>query len=290
MTACSEDVLWITDLKILQKVKIQGRSLKIVDQKNIEILGMACTQTKDVLFVTKESSVVKQISNQTGEMTDSKYEVENLELSAIHVNPDGKVTVGAFSGEISFPAVGRRVVIVMDRSGKHETTYEYDRQGNPIFTIINNITRTKNGNIFVVDTLSRDWIGRLVVLSEDGDVLNTFSGLSDMNTNEMSDSDSESKSDSASDSGSESESDSDSFKPVCVITTPSDNIIVSNIDSGILFFLNSSGNLMSWYDINKVGIFNPICFCINESGHTYIGCFTYEDSSDNAKIYEVDIL
>ncbi|CAC5424232.1 unnamed protein product [Mytilus coruscus] len=240
MTSCSEDVFWISGQDILQKVKIEGGSLKIIDQKNIEILGMACTQSKDLLVVEKESSVVKQISNLTGEMTDSKYEVEDLELSAIHVNPDGKVTVGAYSSDIGFPTEGRRVVIVMDRSGKYETTYEYDRQGKPIFTLIINITRTKNGNIYIVDTLSKDGRGRLVILSEDGDILNTFSGLSEINRKEMSDSDSKSKSDSDSNSDSdlesESDSDSDSFKPVCVITTPSDNIILSNFDNGILFF------------------------------------------------------
>ncbi|VDI77862.1 Hypothetical predicted protein [Mytilus galloprovincialis] len=294
MTACSEDVLWISDTHILQKVKIEGSSLKIIDQIDIEILCMAYTQSKDLLLVAKESSVVKQINDQTGEITDSKYKVEDLEISAIHINLDGKVTVGAYNGEISFPAKGRRAVIVMNRSGRHETTYEHDgRQGNPLFTLISNITRTKNGNIYVVDTLSKDMEGRLVILSENGDVLNTFNGLSKISTKDMSDSDSEKKSDSDSDSylesDSESESVSDSFQPVCVFTTPSDNLILLNFDNGILFLLNSSGNLISWYDTNKIGIINPISFCMT-SEHTYIGCFTYEDSNDNAKIYEVDIL
>ncbi|XP_063446893.1 uncharacterized protein LOC134726420 [Mytilus trossulus] len=290
MTACSDNVLWISGRNKLQKAKIEGTSLKITDQKDIEIYGMALTQSKDLLLIAKESSVVQLINNQTGEMTDSVYEIEDLELSAIHVNPDGKVTFGAYNGEMSFPTEGRRVVIVMDRSGKFETTYEYDRQGKPLFTLITGITRTNNSNICVVDTISNDWVGRLVILSEDGDVLNTFSGLS----NEMSDSESKfdsERSDSESDTDPDTESDSDpsSFKPMCVITTQSDNIIVSNLDNGFLLFLNNSGNVLSLYDTNKIGIDNPISFCMT-SEHMYIGCFTNEDSSDNAKIYEVDIL
>ncbi|VDI08156.1 Hypothetical predicted protein [Mytilus galloprovincialis] len=298
MASCSEDVLWITNQAVVQKVRIEESSLKIIDQKDIEILGMACTQSKDLLLIAKESSIVKQISNQTGEITDSKYEVEDLEISAIHVNPDGKVTVGAYSGEISIPAVGRRVVIVMDRSGKHETTYQYDRQGKLLFTFILNITRTNNGNIFVVDTLLKDGRGRLVILSEDGEVLNTFSGLLETDSREMSDSDLESKSDSesesesesTSDSESESDSTSDSFKPANVFTTPSDNIILSNFDNGILFFLNNAGNLISWCDTNRVGIIHPYSFCTTGSGQIYIGCFTSGGSNDNAKIYAVDLL
>lgn len=66
----------------------------------------------------------------------------------------------------------------MDRSGENETTYEYDKQDKPIFTNVSNITRTKNGNICVVDILSEDDAARVVVLNENGDVLNTVSGNS----------------------------------------------------------------------------------------------------------------
>lgn len=41
MSAGSEDSLWITDQNVLQEVKIEGKILKIVAQKDIEIDGMA---------------------------------------------------------------------------------------------------------------------------------------------------------------------------------------------------------------------------------------------------------
>ncbi|XP_063402663.1 uncharacterized protein LOC134686805 [Mytilus trossulus] len=265
MAACCEDTLWITDCKILQKVKIEGMSLKIIDQKDIGIYGMASTPSKDLLLVTAGPRL-KQISGQTGEMTDSLYEVKGLEeTSAVHVNSDGKVTVGAFSGEIVFPAVGRRVVVVMDKHGKHETTYENDRQGNPIFTYVLKITRTKNGNICVVDILSEDERGRVVILSEDGDVLNIFSGHPEVNTDKI------------------------PFKPMCAFTTPSDNIIVSNLNHNI-YFLNNSGNYIGYCDTSIKGIILPRSFCSTEAGHTYVGCVVPNGSSDKAKIYEVNFL
>ncbi|CAG2241912.1 unnamed protein product [Mytilus edulis] len=58
MTSCSEDVLWISNQAVLQKVRIEESSLKIIDQQDIEILGMACTQSKDLLLVAKRSSMI----------------------------------------------------------------------------------------------------------------------------------------------------------------------------------------------------------------------------------------
>ncbi|XP_052093363.1 uncharacterized protein LOC127729589 [Mytilus californianus] len=264
MIACSEGTLWITNFKVLQKVEIEGRRLKIINQKEINIWDIACTPSKDLLLADG-GSILKQISDQTGEVTKTKYEVKGLHLSAVYVNQDGKVTVSAFNGKLVYPAVGRRVVTVMDGSGKHETIFEYDRQGRPIFSHVLSITRTKNGNIFVVNKLSADHSGRVVILSEDGDVLNTFSGNSEVNTDEI------------------------LFQPLRVFTTPSDNIIISNLTHSILYFLNNSGNYIGWRNTKKVGIIYPRSFCSTEAGHTYVGCVTSEDSSDNAKIYEIII-
>ncbi|XP_076079230.1 uncharacterized protein LOC143049502 [Mytilus galloprovincialis] len=260
----SGEELWITDQKVLQKVKIEGNSLRIVAQKDIKIFGMAVCPSKDLLLVKRQS--LKQISDQTSEVTQSKYEVKGLRLSAVHVNSDGSVTVGAYSGKVVYPAAGRRVVIVMDINGKHETTFEYDRQGNHIFTYVKNITRTKNGNTCVVDKLSEDNRARVVILSEDGDVLNIFNGHPEVNTDKI------------------------PFKPIRIITTPIDTIVVSSHNINFLFFINNCGNLIRWCNMSEIGIFYVNTFCISKSGRIYIGCGTPEGSSDNAKIYEVNIL
>ena len=262
----SENPLWITDGKVLLKVKKEGKSLKTIAQNDIKIHGMAFTPCKNLLLVCNGSRLM-QICDQTGEVTESKYDVKGLEqISAIHINSDGAVTVGAFNGKVVYPAVGRRVVIVMDRNGKLKTTFEYDRKGNPIFTYVKNITRTKHGNTCVVDRLSEDDRGRVVILNEDGDVLNIFKGSPEVNT------------------------ETEPFEPIRAVTTPSDNIVISSLNNEILFFLNSSGNLIRWFDMEEIGIFNILSFCISESGRIFIGCGTPEGSSDNAKIYEVNTL
>ncbi|XP_063425285.1 uncharacterized protein LOC134708569 [Mytilus trossulus] len=264
MAACSDDTLWVTDFKVLQKIKIEGSTSTIIEQKTIMCWDMACTPLKDLLLADG-GSILKQISDQTGEVTKTKFEVKGLRLSAVYVNRDGTITVGAFSGEVVYQAVGRRVVIVMDESGKHEAIYEYDRKGNPIFTFVLNITRTRNGNIFIVDRLSKNYTGRVVILSEDGDVLNTFSGNPEVNTEKI------------------------LFQPIRVFTTPSDNIIISNLTHCILYFLNNSGNYIGWKDTSKLGIIYPRSFCSTEAGHTFVGCVKPKNSSDNTKLYKIII-
>ncbi|VDI04245.1 tripartite motif-containing protein 71 [Mytilus galloprovincialis] len=265
IAACSEDTLWINDQNTIQKVKIEECRLKEIVQKEVFALGMACTSSKDLLFISG-GSVLKQISDQTSEVTNSVYDVKSfLSISAVYVNPDGKVIVGALNGDLVYPAVGRRIVVVMDKSGKHENTYEYDRHGKPLFTYVWNITRTKNGNSCVVDRLSKDHRGRVVILSEDGDVLNTFSGNPEVNTEKK------------------------PFHPFRAFTTHSDNIAVSNLGSSILYILNSSGKFIQCCDLNKVGISRPYSFSVADSGHIFVGCTVASGSSDKAKIYEVNI-
>ncbi|CAC5425711.1 unnamed protein product [Mytilus coruscus] len=254
--------MWIASQDILQKVKIEGRSLRIIEKKDIKIFGIALTPSKDILVIAG-GSTLKQICGLTGEMTDSKYKVKDLTLSAVHVNADGKVIVGAYSGKVVYPAVGfRQVVIIMDRNGNHESTYEYDTQGNPLFTNIKSITRTMNGNICVADKLFEDNRGRVIILGENGDVLNIFKGHSEVNTDKV------------------------PFQPSLVFTTQSDNIVVSSLTHNI-YFLNSAGNYIGWCKTSKIGILYPRSFCSTETGQTYAGCVTLKDSSCKAKIYEV---
>ncbi|CAG2192795.1 unnamed protein product [Mytilus edulis] len=224
MTACAEDMLWISNSNRLQKVRIEGNSLKIIHEKQMRVYDMVCTQSKDLLLVSV-GSVLIQISDQTGEITNSKYEVQDLELTAVHVNSHGKVTVGAFIGKLYNPAIGRRVVI---------------------WTSCLKILK-----------------GRVVILSEDGDVLNTFSDPPEVKV---------------------------AFKPKHAFTTPSDRIIISDFTNDLLYVLTSSGNLIKWFDTKLLRIPTPYSLCISNSGHTYIGCVTGTKSSDNAMLYKVNIL
>ncbi|VDH96988.1 Hypothetical predicted protein [Mytilus galloprovincialis] len=260
-----DNSLWISDNNVLQKVKPVEHKLTVESTFNIKVYGMAVTPTGDVLLAVGVP-VLKQISGKTGELTDSIYSVKPTHPSAIYVTKDGKVIVGGCGGKSAFPVSGRRPVFVMNQKGEHETIYEHDKNNIRIFTYPVSITSTDNGNICVVDELSEDFRGRIVVLNRDGDILQIYTGHHEVNNENK------------------------PFKPVYIVTTPSDNIIVTELSIYIFHILNNCGHLITHYNIGDIGISWPYSLCFTRTaGQLYIGCTRGVGSSEKGKLYEVHI-
>ncbi|XP_071133124.1 uncharacterized protein [Mytilus edulis] len=249
----------------VDKVKPVGHELTVQSTFNIEVYGLAVTPTGDLLLVP-DGSVLKQISGKTGELTDSIYNMSPLDPISIHVTKDGKVIVAAKSGGSAWPATGRRVIFVMNKKGERETIYEHDKNNIRLFIYPLSITSTDNGNICLVDQLSKEYRGRVVVLNRDGDILQIYSGHDEINNED------------------------NPFHPVNIVTTPSDNIIVAQLNNNIFHILNNCGHFIMHYNVGDAGISSAysLCFTRNEE-QLYIGCSTEVGSSEKAKLYEVHI-
>lgn len=61
-----------------------------------------------------------------------------------------------------------------------ERTWKYDNDNRKIFTSPRLLSSASNGNIFVSDILSKELDGRIVILKEDGGILNTYTGHRDI--------------------------------------------------------------------------------------------------------------
>ncbi|XP_071133123.1 uncharacterized protein [Mytilus edulis] len=265
LSLCPDNSLWISDQDVIQKVKPVERKLTVESTFNIKVYGLAVTPTGDLLLVP-DGSVLKQISGKTGELTDSIYNMSPLDPISIHVTKDGKVIVAAKSGGSAWPATGRRVIFVMNQKGEHETIYEHDKNNIRLFIYPLSITSTDNGNICLVDQLSKEYRGRVVVLNKDGDILQIYSCHDEINNED------------------------NPFQPVNIVTTPSDNIIVAQLNNHIFHILNNCGHLIMHYNVGDAGISSAysLCFTRNEE-QLYIGCSTEVGSSEKAKLYEVHI-
>lgn len=264
LSLCPDNSMWISDQKILQRVRPVESKLKVISTLNLEIYDMAITSTGDLLL-SSGGSVLKQISGDARNLTDSVYNVSPLYYTAIHVAKDGKVIVGVKSGGDQYTTKGRRAIIVMNQKGEHETVYEHDKSNIRIFTYPESITSTDNGNIYVVDQFSED-NGRVVVLSQHGDILQIYTGHPDTNADDK------------------------TFKPTTVVATPSNNLIVKVKSSDILHILNCCGQLITCYDVGDIGIWMPYSFSFTKNkGQLYIGCNTAAGSEDNRKLHEVII-
>ena len=265
LSIMSDNSLWIscTTQGVLQYVKFEGNRLKVIANVNLDIFGMAVSPTNNVILVTNGAKLKQINASETPE--DSKYSIHPLQPISLHITSDGKMLVGGWSKGPAFPVTGRRVVIMMDKEGVNEIIMDLDKNGKPLFSYPLDITSTRNGNIFVVDRLSNDSIGRVVVLSQNGELLHLYTGSSDTNTKRG------------------------VLKPERIVATGADNVILSDMYTNTLHFLNNSGLLIMIFETSDMGIIFPMSMCFNTAGQLYVGCSNSKGSSDNAKLFQLNI-
>ncbi|XP_063435806.1 uncharacterized protein LOC134716733 [Mytilus trossulus] len=253
-----DDSLWISNGadKVLQRVKPEGTKLNILSSFNTKVYDMTVTQSNNLLIST-DGMKLKQISN-TGTLTDSVYNVSPFISTAVHITSDNNVLV-AGGTEV------RRAVILMNQNGDHEKVYEHDQHKQPLFTYLRKITSTRNGNIHVVDGKKSDDRYRLVVLGQGGDIINIYTGETEINKDKP-------------------------FRPTDIVTTPKDNVIVADMHTHTLHIMNNAGLLMTYYKTSDINIRYPCSLAFTPIGQLYIGCGRSAGSTKNeAKIYEVTI-
>ncbi|XP_071162339.1 uncharacterized protein [Mytilus edulis] len=261
VSPCLDQSIWMNSgtYKVLQRVKPEGTNLKVMSEFNIIVYGMAVTPSNQLLLGVFEETRLQHISS-SGELTDSVYDVSPLLPIAIHVISDNKLIVGAYNSKLK-----RRAVIVMNKKGDKETVYEHDEHNQPIFNSPGYITTTCNGNIHVVDEISDDWCGKVMVLGQEGHIINQYTGHPTINKSEP-------------------------FKPVHIVTTPSDNVVVSDLITQILHILNDNGHFISYFNTKDIGIEFPYSLAFNTTGQLYIGCRMAAGSqTKDAKLYVINI-
>ncbi|XP_071162358.1 uncharacterized protein [Mytilus edulis] len=261
VSLCLDQSIWISSgsFGVLQRVKPEGTNLKVMSEFNIDVCGMAVTPSNQLLLCVYGKTRLQQISS-SGELTDSVYDVSPLLPIAIHVISDNKLIVGAYNGKLK-----RDTVIIMNKKGDKETVYEHDEHNQPLFNNARYITTTCNGNIHVVDWISDDARGKVVILGEGGHIINQYTGHPTINKSKP-------------------------FKPVDIVTTPSDNVVVMGFDTDILHILNDNGYLVSYFNTNDIGIKFPYSLAFNTTGQLYIGCTRPAGSqAQEAKLYEINI-
>ncbi|CAC5363860.1 unnamed protein product [Mytilus coruscus] len=259
---CVDNSYWICDTKesMLQKVKPDGAKLSKISQYEIKVYGIAVLSSNDVLLATERGTRLQKLTITAGKLIDTVYDVAPLVPVTIHITSDNKVVVGGSSKKL-----GRRAVFVMNEQGGHETVYEHDQHNQPIFTYPRSISSTRNGNIFVLDYHLGRSSGRVVVLEQGGDIINEYTGHSDIHTDQP-------------------------FNPRDIVATPKDNVVVKGQNYSFLYILNNQGYLVTYYNIKNIGIIHPFSLAFNTSGQLCIGCSRAAGSNTKeAKLYEVNI-
>ncbi|CAC5418589.1 unnamed protein product [Mytilus coruscus] len=115
-----------------------------------------------------------------GSFQDKVYkEAKIIRIKA--TKEENQLIVGATKNlQIDYSVPGGGVVILMDMDGNHEAKYEFDRDNELLFRNPIHITTTKNGNIFIIDRITEDYIPKLVI-QEKGTIRNIYTGHLNIN-------------------------------------------------------------------------------------------------------------
>ncbi|VDI15374.1 Hypothetical predicted protein [Mytilus galloprovincialis] len=258
---CVDNSVWISsgmDDCLINAIPT-GKELNVVSTFNMMVLDMTITTSNNLLLSVQGKSRIQHLNINHGKLFDTAYNVNPLASTAIHITSYNKVIVGG-----NIDKLGRRAAFVMNEKGDHETVYEYDQHNQPIFTYPMSITSTSNGNIYVVDReIGKE--GRVVVLAIGSVLISSYNGHPDINKDKP-------------------------FKPTKIMTTPRDNVMVSDLNTFVIHILDSTGNLVSWFDTKDIGILHPLSLAFTPTGQLYIGCGGKVGSTctvKDAKIYEV---
>ncbi|CAG2230203.1 unnamed protein product [Mytilus edulis] len=266
LLVCHNGSIWVGDTtqKNVQKLKTDGDSLATVLTIKTEIRGIVVTSDGDILLADATPRL-KRINGANGKIQDSEYSVEPLQIMSLHVKKDRNIIVGAMSPGAVIPVTGKRVVIVMDKDGKHEFVYEYDNNKKRIMTYPRSITSTINGNIFVADDVHDDRkSSRILALNKNGNILNTYKGHLNINNVDK------------------------PFRPGFIQSTPLDSVIISDFNCYAFHILDNSCHLMSYYQHRDIGIEYPYCVAFTSATTLYLGCVQPVKSVTHAKLYEIE--
>ncbi|XP_071133087.1 uncharacterized protein [Mytilus edulis] len=104
------------------------------------------------------------------------------------------------------------------------------------------------------------------MLSPGGGILGTYSGHPDVNTVNK------------------------PFMPVGILTTPSDKIIVTDMNNHSLHIMTDQGQSINCYHLYVMGILLPYSLVLSTTGSIFIGCVSEKGSRDTtkAKLYELN--
>jgi len=261
---CADKTLWINHYqsKTLQNITRIDGSLKVNNTVRLPVFHMVSMPNGDLLLSTLEPDL-QICSQKTGQVKKSQYSIAPLQAIAVHISKDSKILVGARERGPPLPVKGPRQVIMMDMDRRKQNVYQYDSKNQPLFTLPRRIITDNYNNIYVIDCLSSEFDGRVVVLGQNGMVKWIYTGYSDTQTKDY------------------------KFKPIDIVFLELYNVIVSDQDNHLLHILDTEGQCIQYMKTMDLGIELPFSLNIDNEGFLIIGCNRYKGKTEGAKMFAI---
>lgn len=258
--------MWITcfTTTILQEMQITGKLTQIRGYNDKFVYDMAVSKTDDLLFTIRKDTQLYCLSK-TGQINVIR-DFKPLLPKAIYVSDDNIIVSTRDIGD-AFPLIehSRRQIVVLHQTGKRKmTVIEYDQHNKRLFSIIGSVQMDKMGNIYGVDCVTCNDIGRIVKVVKKS-ITWIYEGNSDINKKGK------------------------AFSPRDLTISHLGNVIVADNLTHSLHILSEEGILIKCCKMEDINIMFPLSLEINSSGILWLGCDTSKYSKQNAKIHKLDI-
>lgn len=225
-------------------LKMSIRTLMSVDKP---IFDLALNKNGEVLF-TQPSRIPESpicMALPSGEIK-TVLDPKPMRLLALHINKDDELICGLREQGDPFPLhdFSVRQVVLFGTDYKRKLTFETDTKGRKLFAHPSRIRTDSKNNIYVIDWANRDLTGKLVAINGNGRLKFTYRGPHNF----------------------------ENFKPMSIVVTPHDNIVLCEKHNNALLVLDSKGTLIALQFVLEVNIINPLALCIDSEGLLLIGC------------------
>ncbi|VDI47580.1 Hypothetical predicted protein [Mytilus galloprovincialis] len=259
-------IIWINDriLKKVQKIVLKENHVEIISSFDIDINAIGGTIYNDLL-ITSGLTYLLFLNEKTGQ-DRSKYNIAPL-LTLVVCITDQYVFIAGMSPTVTNPSsAGRRVVVKFNHEATIRKDYELDENNKPLFIYPRGITCTSNENIFVMDWLTEDNEGQIVVLGKEGKIITYYKGNPSVNSPE------------------------NPFKPTYIASSPVDLVFITDMLNQTLHVLSNDGHLLTHINTSKYGILYPACVGFSASGKLFVGCASSSANiAEKGKLYELTI-
>lgn len=244
----------------LMKVKMLKASIRKILSLGEPIFDIAVNK-KGELFFTLLSRVAEspiRMLLTTGEI-QTVLDPKPLRFLALHLNKDDEFVCSLREQGSPFPLhdFSARQVVVFGSDYKRKMTFEFDPNGKRLFAYPGRIRTDSKNVIYIIDWLDKNLSGRIVAMERNGRLKFTFCRPTNFEI----------------------------FKPMSIVVTPNDNIVICDYFNDALLALNSKGSIIAVQFVHEMNISSINALCIDSEGFLLIGCA--ENDNESGTIHAV---
>ncbi|CAC5412612.1 unnamed protein product [Mytilus coruscus] len=241
-----DGTLWIGHASKKQvELGREGEIKKTVQVDSI-VLDLGISKENDVIVVLKKRHRLLRVKS-NGQKFDF-IDCKPLYPNGIHVNLDGFAYVSVIDNDSTEVADdNNRYVIKYSSTGTGLQRFAKDNKGKHFFSLPRKLVVTPSNDVCVIDTTSL-FTGRIVTITEDGDLKYIYSGREDLDLR--------------------------IFNPTAIKCDSHNRVIVSDFDNCLLHLLNSDGELICLLNSREPeGIYGPCALGIDRNDCIWVGGF-----------------